>query len=323
MEFLSAYKAAFEDYLQDHPFHKEPVSLYDPIDYILDLGGKRVRPVLLLLAHDCFGGGMNDAMAAALAVEVFHNFTLVHDDIMDDAPLRRGKQTVHEKYDVNTGILSGDVMLIKSYEFLSTYPDEISIKLIRTFNEMSVHLCEGQQMDMDFETSTDVSIPAYMKMIEYKTSVLIAAALKMGAIIAGASESDANHLYHYGLNVGIAFQMQDDILDTFGEAKVGKQEGGDIIQNKKTYLYLKCLELGSDAEKEELHKWYLDKPEDPTEKIAAVRNIFKNNHVVTYADEVKSEYKNLALSHLDMVSFEEEKKLIFRKIADYLLSREI
>lgn len=323
MDFLSRYKDAFDQYLADHQFHKQPESLYDPIDYIMRLGGKRIRPVLLLLAHDLYTGDIQSAMKAAMAVEVFHNFTLVHDDIMDDAPLRRGEPTVHEKYDVNTGILSGDVMMIKSYELLTGYDDHLAMRLMKIFNKMSIEVCEGQQMDMDFESRDDVSIPEYIKMIEYKTSVLIATCLQMGAIIGGSSEMDARHLYHYGLNVGIAFQMQDDILDTFGKAKVGKQEAGDIIQNKKTYLYLKALELGSGTEKSTLTSLYGSRPDDPTDKISKVKAIFSNNHVVHYANEVKAEYKNLALSHLDALHLSDDKKAVFRKFADYLLNREI
>lgn len=323
MDFVSSYLLAFEAFLKQHSFSKDETSIYEPVDYILQLGGKRVRPVALLMAYDSFSASINEALPAALAIEVFHNFTLMHDDIMDNAPLRRGKPTVHEKYGQDAGILSGDVMLIKAYELLSSYKPELASSLIKVFNKMAIEVCEGQHMDMEFEKRNDVTIPEYLKMIEYKTSVLLAASLKMGALLGGASEQDAYHSYNFGLNLGIAFQIQDDVLDTFGDPKVGKQAAGDIIQNKKTYLYLKALELGSEEELSRLAHWYRSTPEDPRDKIEEVSMIFRNNHVVTYADEVKSEYKNLALSHLAMIDMPSDKKKAFVMLAEFLLNREL
>lgn len=323
MEFLDSYKSLFLEYLTTHQFSRAPHNLYDPVDYILTLGGKRIRPLLLLMAADLAGKKAEKALPAAMSVETFHNFTLLHDDIMDEAPLRRGKATVHEKYNTNTAILSGDVMVIYAYKFLEDYPDEMTAKLLKIFNKMAVEVCEGQQMDMDFESRQDVTILEYLDMIALKTSVLIGAALQMGAIIGGMDDQSAQHLYHFGKNIGIAFQMQDDVLDTFGEPKVGKQPGGDIIQNKKTYLYLKTLQLISEDERREILDLYESRPIDPTEKVSRVRQIMKGAHVLVHSDEVKSEYKNLAFSHLDAVRMDSDKKEQFRAFGHYLLDRKI
>ena len=321
MEFLESYKTLFLDYLSANKFARPPQNLYEPVDYILNLGGKRIRPLLLLMAADLIGEQAKNALPAAMSVEVFHNFTLLHDDIMDEAPLRRGMPTVHEKYDTNRAILSGDVMMIHAYKFLEDYPEDIAIKLYKVFNKMAVEVCEGQQMDMDFESREDVNIFEYLEMISLKTSVLIGACMQMGAIIAGLDDKSASHLYHFGKNIGIAFQMQDDVLDTFGEPKVGKQPGGDIIQNKKTYLYLKTLQLISEDEKAELLALYHTRPEDPTEKVSKVRAIMKSAHVLVHSDQVKGEYKNLAFSHIDAVKMDDDKKDQFRAFGDYLLDR--
>ncbi len=323
MEFLGSYKTLFLEYLVSNKFARSPDNLYEPVDYILNLGGKRIRPLLLLMAADLIGNQAKKALPAAMSVEVFHNFTLLHDDIMDEAPLRRGMPTVHEKYGVNTAILSGDVMMIYAYKFLENYPDEIAIKLLRIFNKMAIEICDGQQMDMDFEEREDVSILEYLEMIALKTSVLIGASLQMGAIIGGLEDQSANHLYHFGKNIGIAFQMQDDVLDTFGEPEVGKQSGGDIIQNKKTYLYLKTLQLIGAEEQNELIELYKTKPMDTSKKVERARAIMKGAHVLVHSDEVKSAYKKLAFSHLDAVQMDNEKKDQFRAFGKYLLDRKI
>lgn len=321
MEFLESYKSLFLEYIEANKFARYPHNLYEPVDYIMSLEGKRIRPLLLLMSADLIGKQAKNALPAAMAVEVFHNFTLLHDDIMDEAPLRRGMPTVHEKYNTNTAILSGDVMLINAYKYLDNYTDKITIKILRIFNKMAVEVCDGQQMDMDFESRKDVSIVEYLEMISLKTSVLIGASLQMGAIIGGMDDKSANHLYHFGKNIGIAFQMQDDVLDTFGEPKVGKQPGGDIIQNKKTYLFLKTLQLIDEGEKEELLKLYATKPTNPREKVEKVRAIMKNAHVLIHSDEVKSEYRSLAFSHLDAVQMDISKKDQFRAFGNYLLDR--
>lgn len=228
-----------EEAIQDKGFKKEPISLYEPISYTMALGGKRVRPALLLMANDLFGGTANRALNAALAIEIFHNFTLVHDDIMDNAPVRRGKPTVFKKWNVPTAILSGDVMLVEAYQLLCDYEPELLPHLLKLFNKTAVEVCEGQQYDMLFENASDVSIDDYLKMIELKTAVLLGASLKMGALIAKATRNDAQHLYEFGKNIGVAFQLMDDILDVYGDPKkFGKQVGGDILANKKNILII-------------------------------------------------------------------------------------
>jgi len=244
MQPIEFYTTEFITYLKNRVTSKEPYNLYEPISYILELGGKRLRPVLTLLTTALFDGNYKNALDAALAIEVFHNFSLVHDDIMDDAPLRRGKTTVHEKWDINTGILSGDAMLINSYQYFESYPNEEFKKLVQLFSKTAIEVCEGQQYDIDFETRDDVTIAEYLKMVEFKTAVLVASAMKMGAIIANTSEENQDLVYEFGRNLGIAFQLQDDYLDAFGDPKTfGKQVGGDIIENKKTFLFLKALVL--------------------------------------------------------------------------------
>ena len=230
MKSIETYQKQFLAYLEAYKTIREPKNLYEPIQYILNLGGKRLRPVLTLMTADCFDGEIKTALDAALAVEVFHNFSLIHDDIMDAAPLRRGHQTVHEKWDLNTGILSGDAMLIMAYQLFENYPPNIFQKLAKLFSKTALEVCEGQQYDIDFETRDTVSISEYLKMIEYKTAVLVGAAMKMGAIIANASKDDQERCYEFGKNLGIAFQLQDDYLDAFGNPETfGKQVGGDII----------------------------------------------------------------------------------------------
>jgi len=269
--FLAALRSTFSE--------KEPQGLYAPVNYILDLGGKRVRPLVALLAGKMFGDDdLQQAMPVALAVEVFHNFTLLHDDIMDDSPLRRGQATVHEKWDVNTGILSGDLMLIQAYQHLCDCPNTAALPdLLATFNRVATGVCEGQQYDVDFEQRADVTIAEYTKMIELKTAVLLGGALELGALAAGAEKVDAQHLYAFGRLTGLAFQLQDDLLDTFGDEKItGKRTGNDIIRNKKTFLFLRALELLSEADRTELRQWFSTSPADPTEKVLRVTAMMQN-----------------------------------------------
>ena len=235
MHSISYYQEKMANHFSQIVANKEPKNLYEPISYILSLGGKRMRPVLTLMAAEVFNVDCEQAIPAATAVEVFHNFSLIHDDIMDDAPLRRGHQTVHEKWDLNTGILSGDAMLILAYQYFETYEATVFQQLAKLFSKTALEVCEGQQYDVDFEVRDDVTIPEYLKMIEYKTAVLVGAAMKMGAIVAKTSDENANLIYDFGLNLGIAFQLQDDYLDAFGDPETfGKQVGGDIIENKCT-----------------------------------------------------------------------------------------
>ncbi len=248
---IENYKEAFLNFMTRNLLKREPKNLYDPIDYIMALGGKRMRPILVLMSCDLFDGDISEAMEAALSIEMFHNFTLIHDDIMDSADLRRGKETVHKKWDLNTAILSGDALMIQSNQRLEYYEGKIFKELISLYNKTALEVCEGQQMDMDFETLQQVGLDAYLKMISYKTAVLVGASLKMGAIICEASPEDQTRIYNFGLNLGIAFQLQDDYLDTFGEEDFGKKIGGDIIEGKKTFLYIKALELADPNDKEQ------------------------------------------------------------------------
>lgn len=242
---LSDYQQLFQNALKESLGSTGPKGLYEPISYLLDLGGKRLRPVLTLMAAETFGKNQKKAVGAALAIEIFHNFTLMHDDIMDAAPLRRGAATVHQKWDTNTAILSGDAMLIKAYQALESYPDPLFGKLTRLLSKTALEVCEGQQYDMDFETQKEVTEAQYLEMIELKTAVLVGCALQMGALIGGASDADAHKLYEFGVLLGTAFQIQDDYLDAFGDPEsFGKQLGGDIIENKKTILITKQWQKG-------------------------------------------------------------------------------
>lgn len=270
---ITQYKESFLSYLQKETLIKNPKNLYLPIEYILNLGGKRIRPVLALMSCDLFGSDYNKAMEAALCVEMFHNFTLIHDDIMDKADLRRGKETVHKKWDLNTGILSGDALMILSYQRLESYDGSVYKQLMTLFNQVAIEVCEGQQLDIDFESQTAVDLEAYFKMISCKTAVLVGCSLKMGAIVAAATPEDQDEIYEFGRNLGIAFQLQDDYLDTFGSSDFGKKIGGDIMEHKKTYLYIKTLELADHADKLALLEFYGS--DDPSEaKVEAVKKLF-------------------------------------------------
>ncbi len=318
------YQSDFLSYLDSKKIIREPKNLYEPIDYILQIGGKRIRPILTLIASDIFSGDYTKAMPAALAVEVFHNFTLVHDDIMDDAPLRRGHKTVHEKWDINRGILSGDAMLILAYQYFENYNPIVFQKLAQLFSKTALEVCDGQQLDVDFETRNDVTIEEYIKMITLKTSVLVAAALKMGAIVAEASEDQGQHLYNYGLNLGIAFQLQDDYLDTFGNPETfGKQIGGDIIENKKTFLYLKALEVANNADKEKLHALYNEKQKNILEKIDTISTIFSTNNIPNHTHELIEYYTNKSFESLAYLNISETAKKGLRLFGENLMSRKV
>ncbi|MBU2997686.1 polyprenyl synthetase family protein [Cellulophaga baltica] len=324
MQSIEVFRNEFITYLEKKIKLKEPKNLYEPIVYILGLGGKRLRPVLTLMTAEIFNTDYKKALDAALAVEVFHNFSLVHDDIMDDAPLRRGKSTVHEKWDINTGILSGDAMLINAYQLFENYDGHIFRGLAQLFSKTAIEVCEGQQYDVDFETRDDVSIPEYLKMIEYKTAVLVGAAMKMGAIIANVSEKEQNNIYDFGRYLGIAFQLQDDYLDAFGNPETfGKQVGGDIIENKKTFLYLKALEFSEVSETKELEHLFSIQPNDTTHKIETVKSIFIESGA---AKETKKEiklYTKKAFEVLDDLTISEDKKMMLRTFGEGLMQREV
>jgi len=324
MKSIETYQKQFLAYLEAYKTIREPKNLYEPIQYILNLGGKRLRPVLTLMTADCFDGEIKTALDAALAVEVFHNFSLIHDDIMDAAPLRRGHQTVHEKWDLNTGILSGDAMLIMAYQLFENYPPNIFQKLAKLFSKTALEVCEGQQYDIDFETRDTVSISEYLKMIEYKTAVLVGAAMKMGAIIANASKDDQERCYEFGKNLGIAFQLQDDYLDAFGNPETfGKQVGGDIIENKKTYLYLKALEFSSEKDKLHLKQLFSSETNNSSEKIQVTKQIFSASGSAEATQKAISFYTTKAFEILKMINISEPKKQILESFGTQLMTRDV
>ena len=321
---IEVYQKKFVDYLDQFSTIKEPRNLYEPIQYILKLRGKRLRPVLTLMAAEIFDTDCENALSAALAIEVFHNFSLIHDDIMDDAPLRRGKETLHEKWDINTGILSGDAMLIMAYQLFENYEPNMFQSLAKLFSITAIKVCEGQQYDIDFETRDNVTIAEYLKMIEYKTAVLVGAALQMGAIIANASKEDQNSIYEFGKNLGIAFQLQDDYLDAFGNPKIfGKQIGGDIIENKKTYLYIKALEFSSVEDKQELQDLFSISPSDSTDKIKKIKHIFITSKSAEATKSAIENYTNKAFTILKTISISEEKKTVLKQFGEQLMNRNV
>ena len=321
---LSIFQQEFIEYKKEQNLNREPENLYEPIRYILSLGGKKIRPVLTLMGASLFSNDYKKALPAAYAIEMFHNFTLVHDDIMDDAPLRRGQETVHEKWNINAGILSGDAMLILAYQYFENYPPEIFQKLAKLFSKTAIEVCDGQQLDVDFETRNDVSIEEYIKMISLKTSVLIGAALKMGAIVSEANNEDANILYNFGLNLGIAFQLQDDYLDTYGNPETfGKQVGGDIIENKKTYLFLKALELANPKDTILLNDLYQSKLDDNKEKIKLVKQLFDKYEIPNYIRQQIEKYSQKAFSVLDNITISENAKDGLLKFGKALMTRNV
>jgi len=324
MHSIEHYRNEFVSYLEQKTNTKEPINLYQPISYILGLGGKRLRPVLTLLTTEVFGAEFPKAMDAALAIEIFHNFSLVHDDIMDEAPLRRGKQAVHEKWDLNTGILSGDAMLIMAYQLFENYQNDIFRELAQLFSKTALKVCEGQQYDIDFESRDDVTIPDYLKMIEYKTAVLVGAAMKMGGIVAQASIHDQDGIYDFGKYLGIAFQLQDDYLDAFGDPRTfGKQVGGDIIENKKTILYLSAMQLGNSEQRRGLFDLYSIQPQDSKDKINAVKDIFLSTGSAKQTKLETQKYTQKAFEVLDGLQISKDKKELLRKFGKGLMSREV
>ena len=324
MRTISEYQDLISRHFESIKYQKEPNNLYEPIRYILSLGGKRLRPVLTLMATEVFDVDCQKALAAATAVEVFHNFSLIHDDIMDDAPLRRGNETVHEKWNINTGILSGDAMLILAYQYFEAYEPKIFQELAKLFSKTALEVCEGQQYDVDFETRDDVTIPEYLKMIEYKTAVLVAAAMKMGAIVAETTEENKNLIYDFGLNLGLAFQLQDDYLDAFGNPETfGKQVGGDIIENKKTYLYLKAMEFASANEKKQLLHLFSFQSTENTDKINSVKGIFNQTGASAATQKAIENFTFKALETLAKMNIGNDKKAILKAFAENLMSRNV
>ena len=321
MESLSRYQILFDNYLENNKQKSKPLGLYAPIEYILSLGGKRLRPLLALMATEAFGNNPEEALPAALSVEVFHNFTLIHDDIMDQAPLRRGAPSVHNKWDENTGILSGDAMLIQAYQCLETYPNELFFKLIKHTSKTALEVCEGQQYDMDFETQKKVTISDYLEMIRLKTAVLVGHSLKTGAWIGNASDQEAQLLYDFGVLLGMAFQIQDDYLDAFGDPKdFGKQLGGDILENKKTILYHEALKSGSTEEKEALIHWY-DTSIKNNQKVESVKDIFNSSGASKASQQLVSSYTEDAFKKLESLTISGEGKQLLKAFGQNLMKR--
>lgn len=322
MAELNQLSEDFNQYLSNKIKVKDPVNLYEPIKYILDLGGKRVRPLLVLLATDLFGNNYKNAFPAALAVEVFHNFTLIHDDIMDSAALRRGKPTVHHKWNKNIAILSGDAMMIIAYSFIEEYPDEVYKKIMKVFNKTAIEVCEGQQYDMDFEQLHDVTLSQYLNMIKLKTAVLLGSAFEIGAIIAGATVEDRTAIYNFGLNLGLAFQIQDDYLDTFGdENSFGKKIGGDIIEGKKTFLYLTALQNSNFEDQLILKNLYKEK--DSVTKIKNITQFFIHKNIPDLTQNTIKIYTNKAFDYVDKLSISSDKKEILINLGNNLMNRSV
>ena len=312
-----------EQAINDISYPNYPSSLYEPISYIMSLGGKRIRPTMLLMAADLFNGDIQRAMPAALAIETFHNFTLIHDDIMDNAPLRRGKQTVHEKWSTNTAILSGDVMMVEANKHITRVDVTVLKPAIDTFNETAQGVCEGQQLDMEFENREDVSIEEYIDMIRLKTAVLLGGAMKLGAIVSGANELNAGLIYDFGENLGIAFQLQDDILDVFGDPdKFGKQVAGDIIANKKTFLLLKLQDIANDQDRILLKQAGQFTGKDLKKKIEQVTALYDKYNIRTLATAEMKIYLDKAFKALNEIQVPDVQKTEVIKIAKQLMNRE-
>ncbi|MDC3258179.1 polyprenyl synthetase family protein [Flavobacteriales bacterium] len=320
MKDLSQIAEIIEAEINNTSYLKDPENLYSPIEYTMAFGGKRIRPILLLISYQLFNDNIERAFSPAKAIEIFHNFTLLHDDIMDKAPLRRGKITVHKKWNNNIAILSGDVMMIHAYQLLTQVESKYLKTILNIFNKAAIEVCEGQQWDMDFESTDDVLLIDYMKMIEFKTAVLLAASLKIGAVLADANDKDQNHLYEFGLNMGIAFQLKDDLLDVFGTSKLfGKKIGGDILANKKTFLYLKALQISDISTKLKLKKLYTSKDEYDT-KVEKVKNIFLDLNIKKHTLDLMKAYYIKAMKHLDAIDSDKKSPLI--DFADKLMQRD-
>ncbi|KAA3649502.1 MAG: polyprenyl synthetase family protein [Bacteroidetes bacterium] len=315
------YAKLLEKELNSIELNSSPKELYDPIKYILNLGGKRIRPALCLMSAELFGGDIKEALYGAISIEVFHNFTLVHDDIMDEAPMRRGQATVHEKWNRDIAILSGDVMFVKAYEFLAKLDQKHLPAALKLFNQTAIQVCEGQQMDMNFETTKAVTLSEYIKMIELKTAVLLACSLKLGALIANASEQDASLIYQFGRNLGIAFQIQDDLLDAYGDPdKFGKRVGGDIISHKKTYLLLTALEKANNQQKLDLNL-SLSASFTEEQKVTKTLAIYNELNIPELTKAAMQSYFNEAMESLNKISAEKELKKPLSDIAEMLMSR--
>ncbi len=322
MQEIGVYQKLFEAHLLRFSQKSSPANLYEPIAYLLSLEGKRLRPILALMAADCWGTDPKQALPAAQAVEIFHNFTLMHDDIMDAAPLRRGQATVHKKWDVNTAILSGDAMLIEAYQCLEPYSSELFISLTSLLSKTALEVCEGQQLDMDFSVQSKIKLEDYLEMIRLKTAVLVGCSLKMGALVALATEEEAQKIYDFGVLLGIAFQIQDDWLDVFGsQSDVGKKLGGDIVENKKTMLYHMALQKASQAQQNALMKLYEPSSMPPDEKIRQVLEIFEATEASSQTLAQVTHFTNEAYKCLDSLNIDTNKKTLLKDFGNWLMNR--
>jgi len=323
MHSFTELSTLFEKIFDSRHFPQHTPTLYEPAQYILNLGGKRIRPVCLLMGNELFDEINPDAYKVATAIELFHNFSLIHDDIMDKAPLRRGMETVHTKYGDSTALLAGDVMLVQAYDYLNQIKKDYLQKIIHLFNETARAVCEGQQLDMDFEKRSTVSLHEYLNMITLKTSVLLAASLQLGTILGGAGQGNQQHMYEFGKNLGIAFQVQDDYLDAFGQPeKFGKQVGGDIMANKKTFLMIYALASASPTQKEELNALMNNEAIDKVEKVNRVLQVYKDCKADEWAKELKEKYLQTALQHLEEAAVLSSRKKPLIDLAAYLIQRE-
>ena len=310
-------------YLADAQFSRAPLHLYEPISYVLSMGGKRLRPVLMLMAYNLYKDDVDTILNQAVGIEIYHNHTLLHDDLMDRAKRRRGHETVHEKWDDNTAILSGDAMLLLAYRYMLQCPEQYRSEVQNLFTETAIEICEGQQLDMDFEKRLDVTAEEYLEMIRLKTSVLLATTLKIGALLGGASAEDAESLYAFGQNLGLAFQLKDDLLDVYGDPAVfGKNIGGDILCNKKTYLLIKALELAAGAQQDELKRWLLATEFSSQEKIAGVTAIYNKVGVKELCEQKISEYSACAVENLSAVQMPDNRKKALLDLVYSLVARE-
>lgn len=311
------------EFLNHLAYERKPASLYEPIKYVLSMGGKRIRPTLMLLAYNLFKEDPEKILMNAIALETYHNYTLLHDDLMDNADMRRGHQTVHKKWDANTAILSGDSMLVLAYERMAQCDNQHLGKVLRLFTETALEIGEGQQYDMEFETRNDVKEEEYIEMIRLKTSVLLACALKIGAILADASEEDADNLYQFGEQIGLAFQLQDDYLDVYGDPKVfGKKIGGDITSNKKTFMLINAFNLANAEQKKELEKWVNAQDFDREEKVEAVTRLYNEIGIDKLAQEKIAYYFESSKKYLDAVKVDAARKEELRNYAQKMMKRQ-
>lgn len=322
MQSIEKYQNLIQSALEKETIHREPIELYEPINYTLTMGGKRLRPLLTLITCDIFEGDINQAIYPALGLETFHNFTLLHDDIMDKAPIRRGKPTVYLKWDANRAILSGDTMMVMAYDFILKSPKDLLFEIFTVFNKLGKEVCEGQQYDMNFETDNDVTLDEYLNMIHLKTAVLLGGSMQVGAIISRTTDKNTELIYNFGESVGMAFQLQDDLLDAFGDESIfGKKNGGDIRTNKKTFLYLKALEIGSAEQQKELKELFSIKDELNDEKVTRVLSIFNALNIEQETQKLMDCYYNKAMKTLADIDLDQEKKKVLVKLAEGLMNR--